>query len=157
MSLLFEWNFWNFWNNFSKLKNPFHKTDMGQKAIYYIGPPIWNSFPDLMKRANSLNTFKHNVKKHYLTWITHTVIMWICVSVFIHVCISVGTCIYTYPDILVDFPLSYSFFFISFTLLLFLFWPEGYWCYSYMSAVIFQLSLYILTFNQYVCLFVCFT
>ena len=40
---------------------------MGQKAIYYIGPPIWNSFPDLMKRANSLNTFKHNVKKHYLT------------------------------------------------------------------------------------------
>ena len=98
-------------NNFSKLKNPFHKTNMGQKAIYYIGPPIWNSLPDLMKRANSLNTFKHNVKKHYLTWITHTVIMWICVSVFIHVCMSVGTCIYTYPDILVDFPLSYTFFF----------------------------------------------
>ena len=54
-------------NNFSKLKNPFHKTNMRQKAIYYIVPPIWNSLPDLMKRANSLNTFKPNVKKHYLT------------------------------------------------------------------------------------------
>ena len=54
-------------NNFSKLKNPFRKTNMGQKAISYIGPSIWNSLPDSIKRANSLNTFKHNVKKHYLT------------------------------------------------------------------------------------------
>ena len=54
-------------NKFSKLKNPFRKTNMGQKAIAYIGPSIWNSFPDSVKRANSLNTFKNNVKKHYLT------------------------------------------------------------------------------------------
>ena len=54
-------------NNFSKLKNPFCKTNMGQKVISYIGPSIWNSLPDPIKRANSLNTFKHNIKKHYVT------------------------------------------------------------------------------------------
>ena len=54
-------------NIFSKLKNPFRKTNMGQKAISYIGPSIWNSSPDSIKRANSLNTLKHNVKEHYLT------------------------------------------------------------------------------------------
>ena len=51
----------------SKLKNPFRKTNMGQKAISYIAPSIWNSLPDSIKRANSLNTVKHNVKNHYLT------------------------------------------------------------------------------------------
>ena len=54
-------------NNFSKLKNPFRKTNMGQKAISHIGPSIWNSFHDSVKRTNSLNNFKHNVKNHYLT------------------------------------------------------------------------------------------
>ena len=33
-------------DNFSKLKNPFRKTNMGQKAISYIGSSIWNSLPD---------------------------------------------------------------------------------------------------------------
>ena len=33
-------------NNFSKLKNPFRKTNMGQKAISYVGPSIWNSLSD---------------------------------------------------------------------------------------------------------------
>ena len=46
----------------SKLKNPFCKTNMRQKAISYIGPSIWNSLPDSIKRANRLNTFKHNFK-----------------------------------------------------------------------------------------------
>ena len=54
-------------NNFFKLKNPFCKTNTQQKAISYIGLSIWNSLPDSIKRANSLNSFKHNVKKHYLT------------------------------------------------------------------------------------------
>ena len=54
-------------NNFSKLKNHFRETNMGQKAISYIGPSIWNSLPDSIKTVNSLNTFKHVVKKHYLT------------------------------------------------------------------------------------------
>ena len=54
-------------NNFSKLKNPFCKTNMGQKTISQIGPFVWNCLPDSLKKANSLNTFRHHVKKHYLT------------------------------------------------------------------------------------------
>ena len=54
-------------NNFPKLKNPFRKRNIGQKAISYIGPSIWNNLPDSIKRANRLNTFKHNAKKPYLT------------------------------------------------------------------------------------------
>ena len=33
-------------NKFAKLKIPFHKTNMGQKAISFIGPSLWNSLPD---------------------------------------------------------------------------------------------------------------
>ena len=87
--------------NFSKLKNAFRKTNMGQKTISYIGPSIWNSLPYSTTKANNLNTFKHNVKKHYLTWITHNVFMWICPSVFIYVYMSVSMCVYTYAYILV--------------------------------------------------------
>ena len=71
----------------SKLKNPFRKTNIGQKDISYIAPSIWNSLLDSIKRTNSLNTVKHNVKKHYLTWITTNVFMCICVSVFL--CLNV--------------------------------------------------------------------
>ena len=44
-------------NNFSKLKNTFHKTNIRQKAISYIGLSIWNRLPDSIKLAISLNTF----------------------------------------------------------------------------------------------------
>ena len=113
--------------NFSKLKNPFRKRNMGQKTITYIGPFIWNSLPDSTKKANNLNTFKHNVKKHYLTWITHNVFMWICVSVFTYVCMSVGVCIYTYAYILVVFLwfIHVHVFFLVYSFLSFLFWLEG--------------------------------
>ena len=111
MSLLSEWNFsicpyCRIWtrNNFSKLKNSFRKTNMGQKTISYIGLSIWNSLPDSVNKGNSLNTFKHNAKKHYLTWVTHNEFMWICVSIFIYVSMSVGVCIYTYAYILMCFP-----------------------------------------------------
>ena len=40
---------------------------MGQKTISCIGLSIWNNLPDSIKKANSLNTFKRNVKKDYLT------------------------------------------------------------------------------------------
>ena len=93
-------------NKFSKRKNSFRKTNMGQKAISYFGPSTWNS---LLERANSLNTFKHNVKKHYLTWITNNVFMWICVSLFIYMFKRPWVCIYKYAYISVYFPLTCSF------------------------------------------------
>ena len=50
-------------NNFVELKNPFRKSNMGRKTIAYSGVSIWNSLPDSIKKAN---TFKYNIKKHYL-------------------------------------------------------------------------------------------
>ena len=43
-------------NKFAKLKIPFHKTNMGQKAISLVGPSLWNSLPELILKMNNLNT-----------------------------------------------------------------------------------------------------
>ena len=51
---------------FLKLKCPFRKTKVGQMALPYIGLTIWSKTPDMLKRTNNLNTFKHNLKEHYL-------------------------------------------------------------------------------------------
>ena len=51
-------------NKCMKLICPFLKTDMGQNAISFIGPSIWNKTPEVLKKTNSINTFKH---KYYLT------------------------------------------------------------------------------------------
>ena len=53
-------------NKFAKLKIPFRETNMGQKAISFVGPSLWNSLPELIKKTDNLNTFKHNVKNYYL-------------------------------------------------------------------------------------------
>ena len=52
--------------SFLKLKCPFHKTNASQMALSYIGPTIWSKTPDTLKRTKNLNTFKHNLKEHYL-------------------------------------------------------------------------------------------
>ena len=123
---------------------------MAQKVISYIGPSIGNSLPDSVKRANILNTFKHNVKKHYLIWITH-MFLWICLSVLIYVCMSVGVCIYYFRISHIRSDQrghnEYK------TFLPVLCYHSNCWCYSYSSAVTFQLKL--LTFNQFVCFLVC--
>ena len=38
-------------NMFAKLKIPFRKTNMGQKAISFVGPSLWNSLPELIKKT----------------------------------------------------------------------------------------------------------
>ena len=50
-------------NKFAKLKILFRKTNMGQKAISFVRPSLWNSLPELIKKTDNLNTFKHNLKK----------------------------------------------------------------------------------------------
>ena len=52
--------------SFLKLKCLFRKTNAGQMALSYTGPTIWSKTPDMLKRTNNLNTFKHNLKEHYL-------------------------------------------------------------------------------------------
>ena len=40
-------------NNFSRLKNPFDKTNMQQKIISFVGSSVWNGLPDSVENANS--------------------------------------------------------------------------------------------------------
>ena len=37
-------------NKFAKLKIPFRKTNVGQKAISFVGLSLWNSLPELIKK-----------------------------------------------------------------------------------------------------------
>ena len=53
-------------NSYQKLQQPFRKTDAGQNALSFIGPTLWNKVPEKIKRTANLNTFKHNLKKHFL-------------------------------------------------------------------------------------------
>ena len=46
---------------------PFRKTNMGQNALSLIGPSLWNKTPEVHKKTNSINIFKHNFKQYYLT------------------------------------------------------------------------------------------
>ena len=53
-------------NSFLKLNHPFRKTSTGQKGLSYIGPAIWNSIPEIVKKTRNMNTFKHKMKHYYL-------------------------------------------------------------------------------------------
>ena len=53
-------------NNFVKLKRPFRNINTGQKALSFIDPSFWNQIPETLKKTDNLNTFKHNLKKHFL-------------------------------------------------------------------------------------------
>ena len=53
-------------NRYQKLQQPFSKTNTGQIALSFIGPALWNEVPEKIKRTTNLNTFKDNLKKHYL-------------------------------------------------------------------------------------------
>ena len=57
-------------NNFLKLKRPFRNTNTGQKALSFIGPSFWNQIPETLKKTNNLNTFMHNLKKHFFNKMT---------------------------------------------------------------------------------------
>ena len=81
-------------NNSSKLKNPFHKTNMGQKQFLKLVPLFRTACLTQLKKTDSLNTFKHNATKHYLSWIIHNVYMKICVSLYRFICPWVCVCIY---------------------------------------------------------------
>ena len=51
--------------SYQKLKLPRRNTNIGQKALSYIGPSLWNNLNNSLKNSNSLNTFKPNIKNHY--------------------------------------------------------------------------------------------
>ena len=51
--------------SYQKLKIPKRKTNMGLKSLSYIGPSFWNKLPSFLKHENTLNSFKHKMKKYF--------------------------------------------------------------------------------------------
>ena len=52
-------------SSYQKLNVPHRKTNVGQKALPYIGSSLWNNLSKALKISASLNLFKHNTKQHY--------------------------------------------------------------------------------------------
>ena len=77
-----------FSENYHEAKNNFLYLSLYMKQLAWL----------IYKKANSLNTFKRNVKKHYLSWIMNMRVVH-CVSVCMYVCVSIGVCIYAHMDI----------------------------------------------------------
>ena len=50
-------------SSYQKLNVPHRKTNVGQKALSYVGPLPWNNLNKTLKTLTSLNTFKHDIKK----------------------------------------------------------------------------------------------
>ena len=49
-----------------KLKPPFQKAKLGIQSLSYVQPNTWNSLPDNLKSATSVNSFKYYINKHFL-------------------------------------------------------------------------------------------
>ena len=56
--------------SFQRLNQPCMKTSQGQQCLSYLGPSQWNTLPEGLKRSCSINSFKHNLKKHFFNTIT---------------------------------------------------------------------------------------
>ena len=52
-------------SSYQKLNVPHRKTNVGQKALSYVGPSIWNNLNKTLKTSTGLNAFKHDIKQHY--------------------------------------------------------------------------------------------
>ena len=48
-----------------KLRQPYRKTNKGQKGLSYLGPSIWNKIDTECKSIANLNTFKHSLKTNF--------------------------------------------------------------------------------------------
>ena len=42
----------------------FEETKLQIQSLSYVGPSTWNSFPNNLKFATSVNSFKHNIEKY---------------------------------------------------------------------------------------------
>ena len=52
-------------SSYQELNVPHRKTNVGQKALSYVGPSLWNNLNKTLNTLASLNAFKHNIKQHY--------------------------------------------------------------------------------------------
>ena len=94
-----------------------------------------------IKKAKSFNTFKHNFKKHYLTWITKRCIYAYVCNLYVYMSVCPWVCAYIHMDIYCVFLwLIHSVFypFLSFS-----FWLEGpHWKYNVSAHFVLSQSLF---------------
>ena len=48
-----------------KLIKPFRSLEIGQKALSYVGPKVWNQLSCDLKLSKSANSFKHKIKESF--------------------------------------------------------------------------------------------
>ena len=58
-------------NSHHSFKIPFRKTNVGQNALSYSGPDLWNKIPIDIKLAKTRNDFKHKIKSNYFETLNH--------------------------------------------------------------------------------------
>ena len=44
----------------------FHRLELTQHAVSYVGPKIWNLLPDDLRNIQKLGQFKHCIKKYFI-------------------------------------------------------------------------------------------
>ena len=59
-------------SSYRKLNLPRRKTNMGLKALSYVGPSLWNNLSESLKLSTTINNFKHNIKEHYFAELKRT-------------------------------------------------------------------------------------
>ena len=52
-------------SSYQKLNVPHRQTNVGQKALFYVGPSLWKNLNKTLKPSTSLNAFKHNIKQQH--------------------------------------------------------------------------------------------
>ena len=52
-------------NSLHRFDIPLRKTNVGQSALSYLGPKLWNNLPIDVKLAKNRNIFKHKMKSIY--------------------------------------------------------------------------------------------
>ena len=57
-----------------KLKHSFYKNSSRHKTLLYDGSSLYNNLPKPIAKNKSFNTFKHNVKEHFLNQKTDTIV-----------------------------------------------------------------------------------
>ena len=59
-------------NSYFKLTHTFQNPSTKQNILPYIGPPIRNTIPEILKKTKKLKTFKHKMKHNYLNDLSNT-------------------------------------------------------------------------------------
>ena len=103
--------------SFQRLKQSLRKLNEGLNSASYSGPLLWNKLSLEIKRSWIRNSFKHNVKNHYLRKMKHTgycllnLCGWICLP------FNCFLCRYFYQTIQFLKPFTLIFILITYILL----------------------------------------